>query len=88
MKSALRTALILLAVFAATALILGLVVDFDAGDVQRWLVASRERPVLAFVTVVAVLATDSVLAVPTITTVVAAGYLLGPWWGRSDPLRE
>lgn len=83
MKSALRTALILLAVFAATALILGLFVDFDAGDVQRWLVASRERPGLVFVTVVAVLATDSVLAVPTITTVVAAGYLLGPWWGAA-----
>jgi uncharacterized membrane protein YdjX (TVP38/TMEM64 family) len=28
-----------------------------------------------------VLAVDSVLAVPTITTVVVAGYLLGPFWG-------
>ncbi|HVJ15347.1 MAG TPA: VTT domain-containing protein [Polyangiaceae bacterium] len=81
MKRALRTALILLAVFAGAALILGLLVDFDAGDVRRWLVASRERPGLVFAAVVALLAVDSVLTVPTIGTVLAAGYLLGPFWG-------
>jgi uncharacterized membrane protein YdjX (TVP38/TMEM64 family) len=81
MKSALRTALILLLVFGSTALVLGLVLDFDGGDVERLLMASRERPALVFVAVVALLAVDSVLAVPTIPTVVVAGYLLGPWWG-------
>lgn len=81
MKSELRTALTLLALFAAVAIALGLLVDFDAADVRRLLEASRERPVLVFALVIAVLAVDSVLTVPTITTVLAAGYLLGPWWG-------
>lgn len=81
MKSELRTALTLLALFAAVAIALGLLVDFDAGDVRRLLEASRQRPVLVFALVIAVLAVDSVLTVPTITTVLAAGYLLGPWWG-------
>jgi uncharacterized membrane protein YdjX (TVP38/TMEM64 family) len=81
MKSELRTALTLLALFAAVAIALGLLVDFDAKDVRRLLEASRERPVLVFALVIAVLAVDSVLSVPTITTVLAAGYLLGPWWG-------
>lgn len=81
MKSALRAALLLLAVFAGTALVLALVLDFDASDVRRWLVASRERPGLVVVAIVALLAVDSVLAVPTVTTVVVAGYLLGPLWG-------
>jgi uncharacterized membrane protein YdjX (TVP38/TMEM64 family) len=80
-KSELRVALKLLALFAAAALALGLLVDFQASDVRRLLEASRERPALVFALAVGVLAVDSVLAVPTITTVLAAGYLLGPWWG-------
>jgi uncharacterized membrane protein YdjX (TVP38/TMEM64 family) len=81
MKSELRSALKLLTLFAAVALALGLLVDFQASDVRRLLEASRERPELVFALAVGVLAVDSVLAVPTITTVLAAGYLLGPWWG-------
>jgi uncharacterized membrane protein YdjX (TVP38/TMEM64 family) len=81
MRSELLTALTLLALFAAVALAVGLLVDFDSGDARRLLEASRERPALVFALVIGILAVDSVLAVPTITTVLAAGYLLGPWWG-------
>jgi uncharacterized membrane protein YdjX (TVP38/TMEM64 family) len=81
MKTELRTALTLLALFAAVAIAVGLLVDFDAEHVRRLLEASREQPALVFALVVGVLAVDSVLAVPTITTVLVAGYLLGPWWG-------
>ncbi len=81
MRTALRTALLLLLVFGGVALLFHFLVDVDASDVQRWLMASRERPEVVFVAVVLVLAIDSVLSVPTIPTVVVAGYLLGPVWG-------
>jgi uncharacterized membrane protein YdjX (TVP38/TMEM64 family) len=81
MRTALRTALILLLLFGSTALLSSFVVEVGASDVHRWLMASRERPAHVFLAVVGVLAIDSVLAVPTIPTVVVAGYLLGPWWG-------
>ena len=81
MRSELLTALTLLALFAAVALGVGLLVDFDSGDARRLLEASRERPALVFALVVGLLAVDSVLAVPTMTTVLAAGYLLGAWSG-------
>jgi uncharacterized membrane protein YdjX (TVP38/TMEM64 family) len=81
MRSQLLTALTLLALFAAVALAVGLLVDFDSGDARQLLQTSRERPALVFALVIGILAVDSVLAVPTITTVLAAGYLLGPSWG-------
>lgn len=81
MHRELRTALTLLALFAAVAIALGLLVDFSTADVRRLLDASRERPALVFALVIGMLAVDSVLTVPTITTVLAAGYLLGPCWG-------
>ncbi len=81
MTSELGTILKLLAPFALLALALGLLVDLDAERVRAFLEASRQRPAWVFALVVAVLAIDSVLAVPTITTVLVAGYLLGPGWG-------
>lgn len=76
-----RAALILLAAFGGLALVTGLLLDFDGSDAPRWLEAARGRRALVFVCVVGLLAVDAVLAVPTVATVVAAGYLLGPLWG-------
>jgi uncharacterized membrane protein YdjX (TVP38/TMEM64 family) len=81
MKESLRAALVLLAAFAALALGAGLLLDFDRSDVPRLFEAARGRRALVFVCVVGLLAVDAVLAVPTVATVVAAGYLLGPLWG-------
>ncbi len=81
MQSELRSVLVLLVAFAAVAIAAGLLVDFDAGAARRLLESSRERPAWSFALVVGVLATDSVLTVPTVATVLAAGHLLGPWWG-------
>jgi uncharacterized membrane protein YdjX (TVP38/TMEM64 family) len=81
MKSALRTVLGLLAVFASSALVLAFFVDVDAENVGRWLMATKETPVVVFCAVIAVLAVDAVLAVPTNATIVVAGHLLGPLWG-------
>lgn len=81
MKAAVRAVLLLIFVFAITAFVMALLLDLNADQVRGWLIKSKERPSLVFVAVVLVLAVDSVLAVPTITTVVFAGYLLGPLLG-------
>lgn len=54
---------------------------FRAEDVQGALLALRERPALVAGIVVLLLCLDSVLAIPTATTVLFAGHLLGPWLG-------
>lgn len=81
MKRALKTFLTLFLIFGSLALLFGFFVDFDDRDVERVLMASKERPEWVFASVVALLAVDSVLAIPSTPTVIIAGYLLGPWWG-------
>jgi uncharacterized membrane protein YdjX (TVP38/TMEM64 family) len=54
---------------------------FRAEDIQAALLSLRERPVLVASIVVLLLSVDSVLAIPTATTVLFAGHLLGPWFG-------
>lgn len=86
MRKTVIAALVLLALFGCAALVLSVFVDVGAEDVRRWLLTARRRPALVFVTIVVVLATDSVLAIPTVATVLAAGYLLGPLWGALSAL--
>lgn len=54
---------------------------FRVEDVEHLLESLREQRVLVALVVVGLLCVDSLLAVPTTTTVLFSGYLLGPWLG-------
>jgi len=83
MSTTLKAALLLTLAFAST-FILNLALGwFAPSDIQAWLQATAERPALVFAGVVGVLAVDSVLAVPTMTTIIVGGHLLGPVLGST-----
>lgn len=86
MSTTFKAALLLAAAFAST-FILNLAFGWLApSDIQAWLQAAAGRPGLVFAGVVGVLGIDSVLAVPTMTTIIAGGYLLGPVLGSAAAL--
>jgi uncharacterized oxidoreductase len=83
MSTTLKAALLLALAFAST-FSLNLAFGWLApSDIQAWLQAAAARPALVFAGVVAVLAVDSVLAVPTMTTIIVGGHLLGPVAGSA-----
>ncbi|HEX8697902.1 MAG TPA: SDR family NAD(P)-dependent oxidoreductase [Myxococcaceae bacterium] len=83
MSTTLKAALVLALAFAST-FTLNLAFGWLApSDIQAWLEAAAERPALVFAGVVGVLAIDSVLAVPTMTTIIVGGHLLGTVLGSA-----
>ena len=56
---------------------------FAVSEVEAAVGALRDTPVRAGLLVVALLAVDSVLAIPSLVTVAIAGHLLGPFWGAA-----
>lgn len=83
MSTTLKAALLLALAFASTFTLNLAFGWFAPPDIQAWLQAAAERPALVFAGVVGVLAIDSVLAVPTMTTIIVGGHLLGPVLGSA-----
>lgn len=81
MRATLLFALLLAGCFALTATINLALGVLSAEDVRAALALLARNQALLAAAVVAVLAIDSLLAVPTVTTVVLAGYFLGPALG-------
>jgi len=82
-KSSLGPTLVLFACFGS-AILLNLAFGwFSLEDVRAFLAALRARPVEAGLLMIGLLAVDSVLAVPTLGTLVVGGNLLGPFWGAA-----
>ncbi len=81
MNSTLKLSLVMLVSFAS-ALALNFAFGwFAPDDVRASLAGWQARPVRAGAIMVGLLAVDSVLAVPTLATLVVGGHLLGPFWG-------
>ncbi|WP_181919362.1 TVP38/TMEM64 family protein [Alkalilimnicola ehrlichii] len=81
MKTTLVFAFLLALLFTGLAAINVSIGFLSPDHVRATLDALMQSPVLLGLAIFLVLAVDSLLAVPTITTIVLAGYLLGPFWG-------
>lgn len=82
MKDLIRIALILAAGFASTFLIVQWLDLLPEEGVVRWLEGLRAlHPGWLMAGVVALLLLDLFIAVPTMATILLAGWLLGPWLG-------
>ena len=85
MKDLLKIAIFLAIAFASTFLILqssGLVTE---AGVTAWLDRARDiNPLWLIALIIALLLLDLFIAVPTMTTILLAGFLLGPWIGGAD----
>lgn len=81
MRTTLTFAVVLGLLFASTVVINAAYGILSPEHVRAVFETVVRNPIMLAGVVVAVLAIDSVLAVPTITTVVLAGYFLGPFWG-------
>lgn len=82
MKDLIRIALILAAGFASTFLIVQWLNLLPEEGVVRWLEGLRAlHPGWLMAGVVALLLLDLFIAVPTMATILLAGWLLGPWLG-------
>ncbi len=82
MRDLIRIALVLALAFASTFVIAEVTGILPEGDLVAWLQALREvdARVLALA-VIGMLVLDLFIAVPTMTTILLAGWLLGPWIG-------
>lgn len=77
-----RIAVVLAAAFASTFLVVQGLGLLPEDGVIRWLEGLREvRPLWLAAGVVALLLLDLLVAVPTMATILLAGWLLGPVWG-------
>ena len=82
MRDLLRIAIILALAFASTFVIAEATGILPEGDLLAWLEALRTvDPLWLALAVVAMLVLDLFIAVPTMTTILLAGWLLGPWLG-------
>lgn len=82
MGDLLRIAVVLAAVFASTFLVVQGLGLLPEDGVIRWLEGLREvHPLWLAAGVVALLLLDLLVAVPTMATILLAGWLLGPVWG-------
>jgi uncharacterized membrane protein YdjX (TVP38/TMEM64 family) len=82
MKDLLKIAVVLALAFASTFLVMqstGLVTE---AGVRGWFEAARDiHPGWIVALILVLLLLDLVIAVPTMTTILLAGFLLGPWLG-------
>lgn len=82
MRDLIRIAIILALAFASTFVIAEATGILPEGDLVAWLEALREvDPRLLALAVIGMLVLDLFIAVPTMTTILLAGWLLGPWVG-------
>lgn len=78
LSTAFKLGLALTALFGSTFLLNLSLGWFGPESVEAWLRALSARPALVFAGLVAALAIDSVLSVPTMAAVIVGGHLLGP----------
>lgn len=82
MRDLLRIAIVLALAFASTFVIAEATGILPEGDLLAWLEALRlVDPLSLALAVIAMLVLDLFIAVPTMTTILLAGWLLGPWLG-------
>lgn len=81
MRTTLILSISLIALFSSTVLLNGIWGILSPEEIRSTLDVLKENPKLLACVIFTVLAIDSLLAVPTITTVVLAGYFLGPLAG-------
>jgi uncharacterized membrane protein YdjX (TVP38/TMEM64 family) len=82
MRDLIRIAVILALAFSSTFVIAQATGVLPEGDLVAWLEALREvDPRLLALAVIGMLVLDLFIAVPTMTTILLAGWLLGPWLG-------
>ncbi|TAG12546.1 MAG: DedA family protein [Rhodobacterales bacterium] len=82
MRDLIRIALVMALAFASTFLIAEATGILPEGDLLAWLEALREvDPRMLALAVIGMLVLDLFIAVPTMTTILLAGWLLGPWVG-------
>jgi len=73
--------LLLAVALAALGWVMAAWLGIERTDLQAGLTAARREPWLVFVGVIALLAADSVLSIPTVVTIAMAGHLLGTLLG-------
>lgn len=82
MRDLLRIALILALAFASTFFLAQWLDILPEGDLMAWLEGLKElHPAWLAAAVIGLLVLDLFIAVPTMTTILLAGWLLGPWTG-------
>ncbi|MES2814423.1 MAG: hypothetical protein V4720_05975, partial [Pseudomonadota bacterium] len=82
MRDLIRIAVILALVFASTFVIAQATGVLPEGDLVAWMETLREvDPLWLALGVIGMLVLDLFIAVPTMTTILLAGWLLGPWLG-------
>lgn len=82
MKDLLKIALVLGLTFASTFVLLQSTGLVTAEGVRAWFAAAQSiHPAWIIALVLILLVLDLFIAIPTMTTILLAGYLLGPWFG-------